>query len=478
MKVLSRIFLLLILIEINSQKYSYSAELNQFGWIPWDVFNGRIIFHFSSRLHSCEPDQNCRLMDFGFVPHSCVRTYDYIFLVNEVNNQIVRYFGSASTYSLPPHPKSFDLFHVIEDFFYLNQLVNGKEQFFIYKMNSITPYGEELNIIQHQTTKWKAKPDGIYSFTQNQTQTYLTKMTLDGNDMVWNITLSLCVNSSNLLVASCYPYTYALCSPQNFIIKINNELQTISSFPADEGTIETIECSKKDLFLLYNDTSVVQYSRDFEYVYTYFIAGKMILPKDNQVRISTGYMFTALCDYSNDKNECPHSKIYQWNIIGNPIKTTLTLTKASRDISSPEIYLEEALSDINTLTFKKVELTDQKQNSYFNAFSYKKDQDTVIAYFSGAGNIEHATIGDSLITEILIPKDLSRPASLNYIKIQSPHIRPISHYASKLFQENNNTFLIIHGGLSSDYKTINSDVFSVQISDGKYQLLTQTVRIS
>lgn len=359
-------------------------------------------------------------------------------------------------------------------------MVDQLQILYIYKLEYNTIFGEEICHLEHQTTKWNPKQDGIFSFAKNKTQTFLTKMSLDGKSLAWNISLSSCVDSSDLLVASCHPHTYAFCSPQNVLARINNDIMKVdSTFSVDEGKVEAIECFNKGIFVLYNDSRIVQYSRDFEYVFSYVVDYKETLPKYNQLRVTSGYLYNALCDsYSNTSQKCISPTIYKWNIVPTQPMTTFTLRNVSSEGGSPEIYKEKTLEDINTVTFRKIEITEPTQNSYFSAVSYLNNGDTVIVYFSGAGNIERSTIGDVLITEIVIPGNPLKSISINNKIVKTTNLRPVSRYASRLVIMNDSYFLVIHGGLSSDYQTVYSHIFSLDVLDGKYQLLKQTNRIS
>jgi hypothetical protein len=369
--------------------------------------------------------------------------------------------------------------------FYLNQLHNGKEELFIYGSYwPIQGMPELLTHIPFQSTRWTVKLDGIFSFASNETHTFLTKKSSDATQMLWNTTLPHCGGSSDLFVTSCYPNTYAFCGPQNIVTQISSTFngKIMNVFSVDEGQVLAIECSETNLFVLYSDSRVMQYSSQSDYVHTYLVPNKMVLPQYNQLKASNGYLFYALCNYSVDKNICLEPTIYQWAVKQSFPQTTLHFSSSSISDNDSDIYSEEFPSNFtfNSVTIKSFSETLLKQNSYFNAVSYKRGQSTIIVYFSGAGNIQRSTIGDTFIIEIVISNEDTplRPIISRQFPVKSSSIRPLSRYAANIFQSDNIIFLLIHGGISSDFNVVCSKVFSLDLSTGKYETLNQKKEFS
>lgn len=247
------------------------------------------------------------------------------------------------------------------------------------------------------------------------------------------------------------------------ITQIDNKGGIVNIFSAEEGKVLEIECS--DLFVLYNDSRVVQYSKTSDYIHTYLLEGKKSLPSNNQIRVSGGSLFFALCDSSPKDIICPNPTIYQWNVVGGPLNRTISRRTTSNVSKVPTIANIELPTD-KTVTFRNIKVNPIKQNANFNAVSYKKKDSTVVVYFSG--NMQRSTIGDTLITEYIFP-DGKESISVNYIQIRNtPIIRPISNYASNIFQSDGLNFLVLHGGLSSDFKTIYSKIHSIDLSNGYF----------
>jgi len=208
----------------------------------------------------------------------------------------------------------------------------------------------------------------------------------------------------------------------------------------------------------------------------------MVLPQYNQLKASNGYLFYALCNYSVDKNICLEPTIYQWAVKQSFPQTTLHFSSSSISDNDSDIYSEEFPSNFtfNSVTIKSFSETLLKQNSYFNAVSYKRGQSTIIVYFSGAGNIQRSTIGDTFIIEIVISNEDTplRPIISRQFPVKSSSIRPLSRYAANIFQSDNIIFLLIHGGISSDFNVVCSKVFSLDLSTGKYETLNQKKEFS
>lgn len=385
---------------------------------------------------------------------------------------------------LPPHVVTNYFMAATEKNLYLNLLLKDQENLFIYgnDWNSNYNFPTCLNTIKHQATKWNVKEDGLFSFAVNETHTFLTKLQPNGKYVSWNKTLPMCVGSSNFLIASCYPNTYALCSPQNIIMNFDSQTvgKIINFFSVDEGNIQAIECSPTHIFVLYDDSRVVQYSKNSDYVYTYLLSGKKTLPNYNKLKVSNDYILYALCNDSPDTDKCTNSTIFKWRIVENTPKTKLIEKSAQSPYSDYDYELNRPAFKINTVTFTNIKIDFlPKQNSYFSAVSHQTDKSTIISYFSGSGNVQRSTVGDRFITQIVIPNsniEVMRPVSVNYIPVKHPNT-VLSRYASALFESDGRNFLVLHGGLSSDYINVSSKFFSFDLSDGHALTLNQQKQI-
>jgi hypothetical protein len=254
----------------------------------------------------------------------------------------------------------------------------------------------------------------------------------------------------------------------------------INFFSVDEGNIQAIECSPTHIFVLYDDSRVVQYSKNSDYVYTYLLSGKKTLPNYNKLKVSNDYILYALCNDSPDTDKCTNSTIFKWRIVENTPKTKLIEKSAQSPYSDYDYELNRPAFKINTVTFTNIKIDFlPKQNSYFSAVSHQTDKSTIISYFSGSGNVQRSTVGDRFITQIVIPNsniEVMRPVSVNYIPVKHPNT-VLSRYASALFESDGRNFLVLHGGLSSDYINVSSKFFSFDLSDGHALTLNQQKQI-
>jgi hypothetical protein len=74
---------------------------------------------------------------------------------------------------------------------------------------------------------------------------------------MWNESIPVCDGTSTPLVAS--NITYVVCSPFNIVIQLNSIKGTeIHRYRVGEGKIVAVECSSASLFILYEDSRVVQ----------------------------------------------------------------------------------------------------------------------------------------------------------------------------------------------------------------------------
>jgi hypothetical protein len=483
MKLLPLFFLQLIISQ--NITFYYPTQITQLGWIAWDVSGLNLFLISNGNNIICKLKGECVIISLNRDTLLVRLTTENLFII-ATHKPIFFWFrivklDTGLSFILPENIVSFDLMAANDLYLYLNLQSKGREEMFVYSIDwSDSNVLTKVSQFPHLSTRWQVEKDGIYAFTKNETHTILTMKSPDGRVNLWSTPISFCIGSEQLLVASCFPYSYTFCSPQNSVTQINNEKyeQQINIFSVDEGKVEAIGCSITEFFVLYNDSRVVQYNMYADYVYTYIPNSKKILPRYNQLKISDGYLFYALCDYTLKTDDCPNSTIYQWKVVEN-FKKTIFLSVLAKEIHA---LIKDVPSKnyIRTLTFKNISVDQIKQNSYFNAASYNKENKTIVIYFSGSGNIPRSTIGDMFLTEISIPNDEDQLhlTSVRYIPVHSASIRPISQYASHMFEANGLNYLVFHGGISSDYKVVFSTIFSISLTNGQYETLSQSDEFS
>jgi hypothetical protein len=189
-----------------------------------------------------------------------------------------------------------------DSYFYLHQLVENKKVLNIYgndwatsKFNPSLP--TLIGSLGDKSTGWLVKKDGIYSFDKKENSIFLSKILSDGKTELWKNGVPLCDSTSTPLVASCYPFVYTLCTPQNIVQQYRSESgQNIIGVHIKKGNIVSIECSSNGLFILYDDSKVDQYGSDLTYIYTYYVDNKKLLPFYSDIKIASGFLLCILCD--------------------------------------------------------------------------------------------------------------------------------------------------------------------------------------
>lgn len=325
----------------------FDVNLNSNGWLSWDVRKGSFIFFDETikEWSNCtlgETPETCKPQKSGYGVDSALLTSENLFIVDYKQYDLMRKYilaiddaGNQPFYhnSLP---KNYDFGYrsaaATDSYFYLYQIVENKRVLHIYG-NDWGIFTRNLlpklhGTLDDKSTGWFIKKDGIYTFDKIENSTFLSKRQSDGSIKLWKRKVPLCDSSVRLLIASCYPFVYTVCTPLNIIQQFEAESgENIKGSPINTGDIESIECSSDGLFILYNDAKIDQYGCDLTYIYTYYVDNKKILPFFSDIKISNGFLLYILCDV-NSQSKCASPKIYKWKTFVFPcfprIKETST----------------------------------------------------------------------------------------------------------------------------------------------------------
>jgi hypothetical protein len=325
----------------------YPVNLNSNEWIAWDAKEGSfIVFDSTIKIWTnCtlgELSDTCTSWSSGYGVDLILFTADFLFIIDYKNKDIMRKTISSrdKTDNQPinhyPLPTNYDFGYrsvaATDSYFYLYQLVGNKRILNIYgndwatlKFNHSLP--SLVGRLDDKSTGWFIKKDGIYTFDNTVDSTLLSKRTSDGLTEIWKSQVPLCGSSSTLLIASCSPLVYTVCSPQNIINQFSSESgKLFSGVHIREGRIANIECSSSGLFILYDNSNVDQYGCDLTFLYTYSVDNKKILPFFSDIKIASGFLLYILCD-PNSQTNCYSPKIYK-------LKTITNLTSCINNIES------------------------------------------------------------------------------------------------------------------------------------------------
>jgi hypothetical protein len=371
-----------------------------------------------------------------------------------------------------------------------------EKNFYIYLDNSLKVYDNSwalnslptlITSVKYQSTVWYVKSDGIYSFAQNDSDTFLTKRSSNGIQLMWNESIPVCDGTSTPLVASCSIFTYVVCSTLNIVIQLNNIYgKEIHRYQIGDGKILAVECSSESFFILYDDSRVVQYSSNWYYVYTYAVSNRNVLPGYNQLKVVKGYLWYALCLYVFEIDLCEESAIYQWKISPETPAWKIEFSENRSQNGSIEIEMVERFSDFTVdAVIRKVQSNTEYlfQTSFVSSVSYMSGRITlVVAYFVGFNKAHKGTIG--MLHQLTTMSNTTMRNSFETFSLKKMHIEsnevvfPTSRYASCVLKYLDDNFLLIHGGLSSDLQRTLSEFFAIDLLNLKFSRIPQSNSIS
>jgi hypothetical protein len=295
----------------------------------------------------------------------------------------------------------------------------------------------------------------------------IVKYALDGSSAIWTAKFLYCQTTSKndrILFAAGQSKVFVVCSAVNLITIYNSkDGKIIGEYAIDEGIPVAIECSANFLFILYEDGKVVQYTLDFNYIYTYR-ADKMTTAKYSTLRVDGQYMFNLLCNKDVGYNGC---FIIQWSVQTNRTSVIFTYVKSKRleNVSDLRIKNENTMKR-KFIMFENFNL----ENSFFTPATYKDDiNQQHLVFFSGGGIIGKASCGDIFFHDLIIRADKVQPSIEIFSLLTFQDINyPRSDYAATLLKKNGKHFYLVHGGISCDSHTIYSDIFAIDILARQY----------
>jgi hypothetical protein len=472
----------LLLVFVKSQKITnnYQIKKNEFGWFTWDATDKFIFFTSNDDTFYCKFDQQCQQFDTkDLVPSLIKLSAINSYFLDYKNNRLVKfnYLDNDFTVSVIPQDiTNFAAISLTDSYLYLYQESYDSQLLIISSSQSILK-------LPSLTTRWEVFEDGLYAFQQNEVNTFLLKTHSDGTMVLWNTTLSLCHGATRFFISSCGFFAHVICPPNNVVIQLDNvQGMIIKIFSINWGNIVEISCSLSSLFILYDDARVEQYTSNSDYVYSYIVNNTKIIPKYNQIISKGEYLIYGLCKRYIVPDQCPEIDIVQWSVKNSPQYTLISETLLPElNIGVPNFQVTINKGGVHEL-FNSIKIDPVSvknnilhENSNFDAISYIDGESIIIAFFSGSGNVQRATVGNRIITKLTIPKQDLSSITVSHVFVFSDEIYPLSRYASHFFLTSKSEYIIIiHGGLHADLETVNSMVFALQVSTGNFEKLSQS----
>jgi hypothetical protein len=477
---MNKLMIFFFLSFANCKSYwSASVAFNKYGWLPWDVEGGVLIYYSGNQEYKCEfPGGICESSAVDYIPNTYILRTSNFYFYNDDNTSKTCSFAEAFSprkcYQSPTikYISQFESISFIRDYIYVkNPTVSTIE---ICKVD--LTFVKTLN---NSDYRWHFK-DTLYGFKVSSDTTKVTKYMLDGSAEIWSQPLSYCFPKdpdNELFVSVSGSLVFVICSSINLIYKLDGTKgNIIVSYPLDSGNVKAFDCTSEFIFVLYGDANIVQYTLDFNYVYTYGIENSRT-PKYNILKVDNQYIFCVLCSEGLRSEECLSPVIYQWSIEKNIPKKVINYSV--HKLAEPNSWIKLATTSqyksISSKTFS-LENSSLSQIYSISPISYKdRNNQHHLIYFSGGGNAAKGLCGDFFLHDIiiseLIPIEVSGLAESDkyrkYLFADIPNYSLID-YAAFLFPFNDSLFYIIHGGISCDFKTIFSTLFAIEIYQMKY----------
>jgi hypothetical protein len=106
---------------------------------------------------------------------------------------------------------------------------------------------------------------------------------------------------------------------------------------------------------------------------------------------------------------------------------------------------------------------------------FSKNTSLIIAFLSGGVDIEASTCSDMVFNQakIDIPEDIPKVISITSFPIETKIISALSDYASIVLTISGKPYFFLHGGISCDFETIYSSIYTIDLSEYNFFRLNQ-----
>jgi hypothetical protein len=460
------LFLDFLLVRCQKFPLSYPLEINAHGWATWDVYQNLFYFKEGNRFVCDISNGQCTIKPEQFTSDIYITCNYKLLSIDYAENKFWNADMNKFVYLPLNAVKDFNGLYCSSKYYYLRYMDDNVGfrlySFGFWSLPNPTIENSGLNFLPELKSKIFITSEALYLSYQSNDRIWLSKKSLDGMSSIWESYIPSCAFDSKVYVAACSPYVQALCG--NLITQFSpTDGSIILQYSTLEGEVIAMSCSPNYVFLLYNDTRIVQFSSESDYITSYYISGK-IVPRYYKLQINAPYIFTMLCEYSPGPG-CLNAAVYQWKIVETFNETAITCDKNPKsafngklrltrnDSKTYQAYVRHILSENNV----------PAQNSYFNAHAlHSKASSFNFFYFSGGGNIKRATCGDLFLHETEIA---FQGISYQVVKMTSKYVipYPISNYASIVISSFERHYFLLHGGTSCDFLKMYNNIFLIEL---------------
>jgi hypothetical protein len=432
---------------------------------------------------------------------------EYIYFINGNNEYIIDLFWRQIRYAIYPSPFS-DYYVPLPEMTMesYNSVFANSNYFYLRHEYGLWIYGigfwnnpatkefsglPSLDIskylftdIRNFGTPWYLGENGLYALRVQNNQVFLRRKSLDGKDNFLDISIpNILPSLSDLFVCESLTIAYIVSPGLVTTADINNG-NILLQWPIKRNVNATV-CYGNSVFILHDDSKVIQYSDKGNIIYTYKVPDRKI-PPFSQLMISQDNLIYVLCDNKTTISYCDDPKIYRWTIIKNPENLNFIYTRDNFKTGGLVLTDQKSLRNINlnsTLsTFASVRQNiSLSQNSFLDIAVRNQNESILLIYFSGGGNLQEHKCEAMMLNILKIDgyKNFSPIVnSVSQISLASQIFDTLNDYASIVLSIGQNQYFLIHGGLSCDCQTVYSTLFAVQLSDYRVINLQQNSPIS
>lgn len=451
------------------------------GFFAWDVSSFSIIITEGTLMKEYNSDTTLkRSLTLKHVPDILIYTersgfFHYLSYKSKI---LYKTNTKDSEYSLPlPNGISGPTSLCIGEFYWYLKY-NDKKYLEIEKESSwqISEVRPEKSL-PNQSSEWYLENGFLYSFSWNSNEMYLTKTDYLGTSISWNTSIPMCGKSP--IVKSDESFVFVACVGTNIVQKLSVNSGKLLDKIYIEGPIRTFEASFSSLIFLLEDSHVVHYSVNFQYVGSYFVQGKK-LPKLSSLKVSSNFITTVLCDIT-DTNSCLNPKLALWDLLWEDDRTTVTYVDFEEVVGSDSNLEIPPSNGINTIQYNSITLNEAQIMSQISSqppVSFIENNLLHINYYSGSGSLQNGTCGDPYLHELIIDISSQRLLEHKIFELEYSEIGGLRSYASILISIKNTQYYLIHGGLSCDLQTVFSKIFLIDLSTKTYILPNQSRNMS